>query len=111
MFDHGSHATDYTTEDHTDTRGVPIEIADADEEEADVQIKLTPRGAWHRKLIGVSRYADTITTACGESACGVGVREETYAGELCRKGCFSSFELAQSELTDTIPDNERRTRP
>lgn len=51
-------------------------------------------GVWHRKAVGGD------FTACGDPI----VhrlrqlhRQESYAGSICRAGCFSPFELALSE--------------
>ncbi len=62
-------------------------------EDLSVQIH-DDNGVWHRKAVGGS------FTACGEPI----VhrlrqlhRQESYAGSICRAGCFSPFELAQSE--------------
>lgn len=78
--------------DHFDDRG-----------DLDVQVKLKPQGEWHRKAI------DGSHTACGEPLGGYATREESYAGKLCVRGCYSPFELARSIAANaTTPDRGTR---
>jgi hypothetical protein len=58
-----------------------------DPEDLTVQVKLAPKGCWHRKAIG------GLETACGHRLGGYGSRDESYRGELCTDGCFSPHEL------------------
>lgn len=57
-------------------------------------------GAWHRRAIGGQ-----------SSACGAHVffgrfqhalRHESYEGHICREGCFSDYELAESERVNDL---------
>ena len=59
----------------------------ARDDEPVMHVKASPKGAWHRMAIDRSR------TACGEALGAYATRDETYAGHLCLKGCFSSYEL------------------
>lgn len=107
------------TADYSD--GVPVRIDErwprpvVVDEDA-VQVKLTPRGEWHRKLVGIPLGARSVTTGCGETAAGYAVRDSSYTGDLCRGGCFSAFELDQNKLSKvdlnfdddiTLTDDER----
>ena len=50
--------------------------------------------AWHRRAIGGE------VTACGkpiDHRVNMGLRHESYLGQLCREGCFSAFELEMSD--------------
>lgn len=65
----------------------------ATERETPVQVKLTLKGEWHRPL------ARRGTTACGQALGGYATRDDSYEGELCKRGCFSQheFDLAAEE--------------
>lgn len=78
--------------------GVPTPIDD-DPEDLEVQIRLTPQGEWHRRAFGGGGHL----TACGKPG-GYMIRDESYAGDLCRDGCYSQYELAQNEI-------ENKTKP
>ena len=66
--------------------GAPFTIATDDHrEDLDVQVRLAPQGAWHKKAIGGR------DTACGESIENYFARAETYAGLLCPT-CFTPHE-------------------
>lgn len=56
-------------------------------EDLTVQVKLAPRGLWHRKAIG------GLLTACGENIDGnaVYMRDEKYTDDMCPT-CFTPFE-------------------
>lgn len=63
-------------------------------EDLTVQVKLTPRGEWHSKVIGGSH------TRCGKPLNGYFTRDEQYGptlADMCHDGCFSPFELANWE--------------
>lgn len=69
------------------------------EEEPLVQVR-TDSSAWHRPAIG-GRF-----TACGEPlglTLPVGsLRVASYLGELCRKGCFGTYELEESDRLNQL---------
>jgi hypothetical protein len=66
-----------------------------DPKDLTVQVKLSPKGCWHRKAIGGKQ------TACGKPLGGYGSRDESYRGDLCTEGCFSRHELHElARLTD-----------
>lgn len=66
-----------------------------DPQDLTVQVKLGPKGCWHRKAIGGKQ------TACGRPLGGYASRDESYAGDLCDEGCFSRHELHElARLTD-----------
>jgi hypothetical protein len=70
----------------------------------DLEVQTRSKGsAWHRRAIGGR------ATACGEPLdpqFHLGLRHESYHGELCRDGCFSAYELALSDEANA-EDQER----
>ena len=64
-------------------------------ENLDVQVRLEPKGTWHKKAIG------GLDTACGEAIENYFARKETYAGPLCPT-CFTPHELKLAELAAIV---------
>lgn len=69
-------------------------------EDLSVQVKLTMNGEWHRKAVGGH------ATACGEPMNGYGTRDEQYMGNMCTRGCFSSYELSLIPAPANAPDKK-----
>lgn len=70
-------------------------------EDLTVQVKLAPRGLWHRKAIG------GVLTACGEDIDGnaVYLRDEKYtANDMCPT-CFTPFERRGGSSSKTPADD------
>jgi hypothetical protein len=72
-------------------------------DDLDVQVKLGPRGLWHKKAIGGN------FTACGIPLGGYATRAEDYRGTLCPT-CFTAWErrmgIAQPPDPNDTPKNE-----
>ncbi len=74
-----------------------------DAEDLSVQVR-TDGSRWHRRAIGGR------ATACGapiERGWDFDLRYETYRGELCTDGCFSKFELAESDRANREDEDSR----
>ena len=96
IFDHGEAVRRLFDRDRDEVRietpheagGDACTIKQYDRENLDVQVRLAPKGLWHKKAIGGKH------TACGRPLGGFASRDETYAGELC-ESCFTTFELIE----------------
>jgi len=78
---------------------------DGRREDLTVQVRLAPKGLWHKKAIGGHE------TACGESIGNYFARAETYAGLLCST-CFTPHEQKLAQLAaiveyPTTPDPKK----
>lgn len=70
----------------------------ATRDEPGVHVKIAPRGCWHRMTV------DRTRTACGKLLGAYATRDESYAGDLCQDGCFTTYEL---ELAAKAIEDER----
>lgn len=64
-----------------------------DAEDLEMQVRVDG-STWHRKAVGGHQ------TACGLAINyrhTVGLRHESYLGQICRDGCYSSYELSESD--------------
>lgn len=89
-----------------DTIVIPVELPDLDAEGRRMQIRVDG-SEWHRKKL--SRSGRLPMTACGKSIdprFNLGTRFESYEGQLCKDGCFTASELADSAEINAEIDGE-----
>ncbi len=58
------------------------------EEEPVMQVKASPDGEWCKPAVG------RAVTSCGLQLGAYALRDESYLGRLCTRGCFSPYELS-----------------
>jgi len=103
IFDHGEAVRRLFDRDRDEVRietpheagGDACTIKQYDRENLDVQVRLAPKGLWHKKAIG------GFDTACGEAIENYFAREETYAGPLCPT-CFTPHELKLAKMAAVV---------
>ncbi|MBA2718947.1 MAG: hypothetical protein H0U52_06870 [Chloroflexi bacterium] len=106
----------FAIDEFTDTTSRSDESPSPSIDEAPaMHVKISATGdVWHRLTIDRARSGRAVfdpftqaRTACGESITGYyATREETYAGDLCRDGCFTAYEfkLAEEHRATEIAD-------